>query len=57
MSTQVRNAGKLLTVVNTTKEAKMAVMQEMAEIYPPEVDELCDYLPDIDCKNAVMNLA
>ena len=28
----------------------MAVKQEMAEIYPPEVDELCDYLPDIDCK-------
>jgi CO dehydrogenase/acetyl-CoA synthase gamma subunit (corrinoid Fe-S protein) len=28
----------------------MAVMQEMAEIYPPGAEELCEYLPDIDCK-------
>ncbi len=27
----------------------MAVMQEMAEIYPPEAEDLCEYLPDIDC--------
>jgi CO dehydrogenase/acetyl-CoA synthase gamma subunit (corrinoid Fe-S protein) len=32
------------------KESKMAVMQEMAEIYPPEAEALCEYLPDIDCR-------
>ena len=28
----------------------MAVMQEMAEIYPPEAEDLCEYLPDINCR-------
>lgn len=27
----------------------MAVQQEMAEIYPPEAEELSELLPDIDC--------
>ena len=27
----------------------MAVEQEMAEIYPPTVEEVAEFLPDIDC--------
>jgi acetyl-CoA decarbonylase/synthase complex subunit gamma len=29
----------------------MAVEQEMAEIYPPEPQELCQFLPETDCGN------
>ena len=27
----------------------MVVQQEMAEIYPPDPEDLCEYLPETDC--------
>ena len=27
----------------------MAVQQEMAEVYPPDAEELCEFLPETDC--------
>jgi len=29
----------------------MVVEQEMAEIYPPTAEDVCEYLPDVDCGN------